>query len=120
VRGHGGKVDVDTWGKADAVKGMLWMKMTEGKSLRLRGLLGPTCSGSRSFLLETAGHKRGCSSRGFGVLGGRKSMHLHRREQPFHLSSWLCCLLERDVLRLFRERMRLGGAGRKAVVGGVV
>ena len=40
-------------GKADAVKGMLWMKMTEGKSPCLCGLLGPTYSHSRSCLLQT-------------------------------------------------------------------
>lgn len=47
-------------------------------------------------------------------------MHPRRGEQPLHLLPQLCCLLESDVLSLFRERVRLGGAGRKAVVGSVV
>ena len=54
------------------------------------------------------------------MSGGRKSVHPHQGEQPFHLLPQLCCLLEHDVLGLFRERMRLGGAARKAVVGSVV
>lgn len=44
---------MDTWGKADAVKGTLWMKVTEGKSLCLCGFLGPVHSHGRSFLLQT-------------------------------------------------------------------
>lgn len=44
---------MDMLGKADAVKGTLWMKMTDGKPPCLCGLLGPTYSDSRSFLLQT-------------------------------------------------------------------
>lgn len=47
-------------------------------------------------------------------------MHPRRGEQPLHLSPGLCCLLGHDVLCLFGERLRLGGAGRKAAAGSVV
>lgn len=46
-------LSVDMWGKVDVIKGMLCTKMTEGQSLCPCGLLGPTYSYSRTFLLQT-------------------------------------------------------------------
>lgn len=42
------------------------------------------------------------------------------KESSTCIFTQLCCLLEHHVLRLFSERARLGGAGRKGLVGSVV
>lgn len=71
------------------VKNPLWMKMTEGKSPRLCGLLVPHTARADLSSSRVCWAERWCccSSPGFGVgwerSGGRRSVQTHQGEQPF-------------------------------------
>lgn len=96
--------------------------MTEGKSLCLSGFLGPMYRSRGSFILLAVLSANVAVVAPPGVLGGfcsirwkEKHASQPRREQPSHLLPQLCCPLGHDVLGLFKETVRLGGAGKKTL-----